>query len=136
MNEQFYVYIMTNHNNTVLYTGITSDLKKRIYEHKHKLIEGFTTRYNIDKLVYFEIFSDSYHAISREKQIKSGSRKKKILLIESVNPDWKDLSDQIWYPDILVSLMVLLMPVFTIPQLPRKVAPAYAGWREKQSPCE
>jgi putative endonuclease len=95
MNEQFYVYIMTNHNNTVLYTGITSDLKKRIYEHKHKLIEGFTTRYNIDKLVYFEIFSDSYHAISREKQIKSGSRKKKILLIESVNPDWKDLSDEI-----------------------------------------
>jgi putative endonuclease len=95
MNEQFYVYIMTNRNNTVLYTGITSDLKKRTYEHKHKLIKGFTTRYNIDKLVYFEIFSDSYNAISREKQIKSGSRKKKILLIESVNPDWKDLSDQI-----------------------------------------
>jgi putative endonuclease len=95
VNKQFYIYIMTNRNNSVLYTGITSDLKKRTYEHKHNLIKGFTTRYNIDKLVYFEIFSDSYHAISREKQIKSGSRKKKILLIESANPDWKDLSDQI-----------------------------------------
>lgn len=95
MKEQFYVYIMTNRHHTVLYTGITKDLKKRTYEHKHKLIKGFTARYNVDKLVYFEIFSDSYNAISREKQIKSGSRKKKILLIESVNPDWKDLSDQI-----------------------------------------
>ena len=91
MERQYYVYIMTNKNNTVLYTGITSDLKRRVYEHKEELVEGFTKRYNITKLVYYEIFSDANSAIIREKQIKAGSRKKKIDLITRMNKDWKDL---------------------------------------------
>ena len=86
---------MTNQHHTVLYTGITNDLKRRVYEHKNKIIKGFTYRYNINKLVYYAVSDDSYHAISREKQIKAGSRKKKIQLIESLNPDWIDLYDQI-----------------------------------------
>ncbi|MDZ7359046.1 MAG: GIY-YIG nuclease family protein [candidate division KSB1 bacterium] len=95
MDKQFYVYIMTNKNNTVIYTGVTNNLKRRVYEHKAKLVEGFTKKYNIDKLVYYEIFEDSYNAIAREKQIKGGSRQKKIDLINSVNKDWKDLYDLI-----------------------------------------
>jgi len=91
MKKQYYVYIMTNERNTVLYTGITDNLYKRIYEHKNKLVEGFTKRYNIDKLVYYEIFDNPYDAISREKQIKAGSRKKKIELIKNINPEFKDL---------------------------------------------
>ncbi|OGC40689.1 excinuclease ABC subunit C [candidate division WOR-3 bacterium RBG_13_43_14] len=91
MNKQYYIYILTNQYNKVVYTGVTSNLKKRIYEHKKKLIAGFTNKYNIDKLVYYEIFSDSYQAISREKQIKSGSRRKKLNLINDMNPSWKDL---------------------------------------------
>ena len=86
---------MTNKNNTVLYTGVTNNLKRRVYEHKSKLIEGFTKKYNITKLVYYEIFSDSYNAISREKQIKAGSRQKKIDLINSVNERWDDLYERI-----------------------------------------
>jgi len=82
---------MTNKKNTVLYTGVTSDLKKRIYEHKQKLASGFTSKYNINKLVYFEVFEDSHNAISREKQIKGGSRNKKISMIENTNKNWKDL---------------------------------------------
>lgn len=82
---------MTNPINTVLYTGITSDLKKRVSEHKEKVADSFTRRYNVIKLVYFEIFDDIENAIMREKRIKGGSRKKKIALIESVNPEWKDL---------------------------------------------
>lgn len=81
--------------NTVLYTGITGDLIKRAYEHKQKLVEGFTKKYNINKLVYYEIFDDPENAIAREKQIKAGSRKKKIALIESTNPEWKDLYNEI-----------------------------------------
>ena len=91
MDGQYYVYIMTNQRNTVLYAGITNDLKRRIYEHKNKLIKGFTARYNLDKLVYYEIYSDVEQAISREKQIKAGSREKKIGLINSRNRDWQDL---------------------------------------------
>ncbi len=91
MNKQFYVYIMTNKNNTVIYTGVTNNLKRRVYEHKTKLIEGFTKKYNIDKLVYYEIFEDSYNAIAREKQIKGGSRQKKIDLINNMNKEWRDL---------------------------------------------
>jgi putative endonuclease len=91
MKKSFYVYLMTNKNNTVIYTGITSDLKRRVYEHKEKFIDGFTKRYNINKLVYYEIFDDAYSAICREKQIKGGSRKKKIDLIEGANRDWIDL---------------------------------------------
>ena len=86
---------MTNKINTVLYTGITSNLKKRIWEHKEKTIKGFTKKYNIDKLVYFEIFNDPENAILREKQIKAGSRSKKIELIKGINPEWKDLYDKL-----------------------------------------
>jgi putative endonuclease len=95
MDKQFYVYIITNKNNTVFYTGVTNDLKRRIYEHRNKLVKGFTTKYNINKLVFYEVFEDAYNAISREKQIKAGSRKKKLDLIGSVNKEWKDLYDEI-----------------------------------------
>ena len=95
MEKQYYVYIMTNKNNAVLYTGITSDLKRRVYEHKEKLAEGFTKQYNITKLVYYEVFQDSYHAIQREKQIKGGSREKKIELVNTINSQWKDLYDDL-----------------------------------------
>ena len=86
---------MTNKSNTVLYTGVTSDLKKRIYQHKQKIALGFTAKYNINKLVYYEIFADSYNAISREKQIKGGSRQKKLDLINGFNAEWKDLFDEL-----------------------------------------
>ncbi len=95
MNKQAYVYIMTNKRNTVLYTGVTSNLIKRVYEHKEKLVPGFTKKYNIEKLVYYEVFDDITNAIMREKQIKAGSRKKKIELIESMNKDWKDLYEEL-----------------------------------------
>ena len=92
----YYVYLLTNKHNTVLYTGVTNDLRRRIYEHKNQLIEGFTKRYNINKLVYFEYTTDVKTAIEREKQIKGWTRKKKNDLIEIMNPEWKDL-----YPDLL-----------------------------------
>jgi putative endonuclease len=95
MNRQYYVYIMTNKYNTVLYTGITNNLKRRIYEHKEKLVAGFTNKYNITKLVYYEVFDDPENAISREKQIKAGSRQKKIQLIDSMNKEWRDLYERI-----------------------------------------
>lgn len=89
-----YVYIMANTNNTVLYTGVTSDLKVRVKEHKEKRYPGsFTGRYNIGKLVYFERFTSIAEAIKREKQIKGGSRKKKVELINRGNPGWEDLTD-------------------------------------------
>jgi putative endonuclease len=90
--RQFYVYIMTNRSRT-LYTGVTNNLQRRVYEHKHKLIPGFTQKYNITRLVYFEATSDVREAIGREKQIKGWLRAKKVALIESVNPDWRDLSE-------------------------------------------
>jgi len=92
--KDYYVYIMTNKSKT-LYTGVTNNLTRRVYEHKNKLIDGFTKKYNIHKLVYFELFNNIEDAIRREKQIKGWIRKKKIDLIESMNPDWKDLSDGI-----------------------------------------
>ena len=95
MSKQYYVYIMTNKNNTVLYTGVTNNLIRRVYEHKEKLTGGFTKKYNVNKLVYYEVFEDSYHAISREKQIKGGSRQKKINLINSMNEKWEDLYDKL-----------------------------------------
>ena len=95
MSKQYYIYIMTNKRNTVLYTGVTNNLKKRIYEHKAKLVAGFTKKYNINKLVYYEIFDNMYNALAREKQIKAGSRKKKFNLINSINPRWKDLYDEL-----------------------------------------
>ncbi|MBP2830618.1 GIY-YIG nuclease family protein [Aquimarina sp. U1-2] len=91
--KKSYVYFMTNKNNTVIYIGVTSDLIKRIYQHKTKTYGGFTSKYNCNKLVYFEEFSDINEAIIREKQIKSGNRKKKENLINSENNEWKDLSD-------------------------------------------
>ena len=89
--KQCYVYIMTNKSRT-LYTGVTNNLERRVYEHKQKLIPGFTTKYNISRLVYFEATEDIRAAIEREKQIKGWLRSKKITLIESVNPSWTDLS--------------------------------------------
>ena len=86
---------MTNKSNTVLYTGATNNLIRRVYEHKNKLIKGFSNRYNIVKLVYFEVFNDITHAIEREKKIKGESRDKKIKLIENNNKEWKDLYDDI-----------------------------------------
>ena len=97
MSEKlFCVYIMTNVSNKVLYTGVTSNLPKRVYEHKEHLVDGFTKRYNVDKLVYYEVSPSAEGAILREKQIKAGSRAKKIALIEKINPAWVDL-----YPSII-----------------------------------
>jgi putative endonuclease len=91
MGQQYYVYIMTNKNNKVLYTGITNDLERRVYEHKEKLVSGFTKKYNVSKLVYYDIFEDPENTIMREKQIKAGSRQKKIDLINTINKEWTDL---------------------------------------------
>ena len=91
MSHQYYVYIIANKINTVLYTGVTNNLKRRIYEHKEKLVNGFSKKYNLHKLVYYEGSDCVESAIAREKQIKSGSRKKKEELINSMNSEWKDL---------------------------------------------
>ncbi len=93
--NQYYVYIMTGKNNTVLYTGVTRDLKKRAYEHRNKMMEGFTKQYNLTKLVYYEVLSDPHEAIKREKQIKAGNRARKIELVNSFNPNWSDLYEEI-----------------------------------------
>jgi putative endonuclease len=95
MNKQYYVYIMANAKNNVLYTGVTADLIKRAYEHRNKIFIGFTCKYNVTKLVYYEIFDDPVNAIEREKKIKGGSRKKKFELINKSNPEWKDLFDEL-----------------------------------------
>jgi putative endonuclease len=95
MSKEYYVYIMTNRSRT-LYTGVTGDLMRRVYEHKNKLVLGFTSRYNIQSLAYYESTSDVYAALEREKQIKGWLRAKKIALIESMNPEWKDLSEE-WF---------------------------------------
>jgi len=95
MDKQYCVYMMTNKNNTVIYTGVTNNLKRRVYEHKEKMLEGFTKKYNATKLVYFEVTNDINPAIQKEKQLKAGSRQKKIDLINSLNSGWKDLYDEI-----------------------------------------
>jgi putative endonuclease len=95
VSKQYYVYIMANVRNTVLYVGVTNDLVRRIYEHKEKLVGGFTKKYNIVKLVYYEVFEDIENAILREKQIKAGSRQKKVHLINSTNKEWRDLYDEL-----------------------------------------
>ena len=87
----YYVYILTSLHNKVLYTGVTNNLKRRVYEHKNKLVEGFTQKYNVDKLVYFEVFKDVRLALNREKEIKGWLRAKKLALIEGENPNWDDL---------------------------------------------
>ena len=95
MERQYYVYILANRHNTVLYTGVTSDLARRIDEHRTKPVNGFTKRYNVEKLVYYEVADDPTGAITREKQIKAGSRQKKIALVEAMNPTWRDLADEL-----------------------------------------
>ena len=95
MSKQYYAYIATNPQNNVLYTGVTNNLVRRIWEHKNKLVSGFTSKYNINKLVYYEVFEDINEAIKREKQIKGGSREKKLKLVESSNPLFEDLYNSI-----------------------------------------
>ncbi|MCB9771317.1 MAG: GIY-YIG nuclease family protein [Candidatus Omnitrophica bacterium] len=94
MNMGF-VYLLMNKSNTVIYTGVTRNLVKRIYEHKNKLVDGFTKKYNVTKLVYFEVFDDLIYATIREKQIKAGSRDDKLKLIAQNNPHYFDLYDEI-----------------------------------------
>ena len=89
--KQGFVYILTSTRNTVLYTGVTSNLQRRIFEHRSKLVQGFTKKYNCTRLVYYEIHDDIESAIAREKQIKAGSREKKLALINAMNPTWADL---------------------------------------------
>ena len=93
--KSYYTYIMMNKWNTVSYTGMTSDLSERSWQHKEKIVKGFTQKYNINKLVYYETFDSPTDAIEREKQIKKWSRKKKLELIKTVNPELKDLSDEL-----------------------------------------
>ena len=93
--HQYYVYILTNRSGT-LYVGVTNDLERRMYEHKNKLVPGFTSKYNVARLAHFEQTSEVESAIAREKQIKGWRRNKKVALIESSNPQWKDLSLE-WY---------------------------------------
>jgi putative endonuclease len=95
MDKPYYAYIMANSRNTVLYAGVTNDLKRRVYEHKEKLASGFTTKYNITKLLYYEVFEDIENAIWREKQIKAGSGQKKIELVDGVNREWRGLYEEL-----------------------------------------
>jgi putative endonuclease len=91
--KNYYVYLLTNWNNRVIYIGVTNDLNRRIYEHKNKMIEGFSKKYNLTKLVYFEETSDVNAAIAREKEIKKWRREKKNNLVNRTNPSWEDLSE-------------------------------------------
>jgi len=95
MNKTGYVYLLTNKSNTTIYTGVTNNLKKRIFQHKNKLVDGFSKKYNLDKLVYFECANDFFAALEREKQIKAGTRKKKLTLIKNFNPEFKDLYSEL-----------------------------------------
>lgn len=94
-SKTYSVYILTNWNNKVMYVGVTSDLKKRLYQHRNKLIDGFTKKYNVHKLVHYETTRDVMPALEREKEIKGWRRTKKNQLVESKNPEWKDLSDRL-----------------------------------------
>lgn len=96
MNDgQYYVYILTHKTNRVLYTGVTNNIARRVYEHREKIVPGFTRKYNVTKLVYDETFDSPTDAITREQQIQGGSKLKKLKLISTINPDWKDLSEKI-----------------------------------------
>ena len=97
-HHNYYIYILTNWNNKVMYIGMTNDLERRVAEHKEKIIPGFTKRYNVNKLVYYEYTMDVNSAIDREKQIKKWRREKKNALVETMNPEWKDLSLN-WYKE-------------------------------------
>jgi putative endonuclease len=94
MSKQYCVYMLTNHHNTTLYIGITSHLHRRVEEHRQKLVEGFSLRYNLMKLVYYEVYDSPDTAIAREKQLKGWIRKRKDVLIGAVNPEWKDLYNE------------------------------------------
>src|SRR5262245_17218744 len=94
--KYYYVYLLTNYTNRVIYTGVTGDLLARVQHHREKVNEGFTNRYNVWKLVYFEQTLEIYGALEREKQIKAGSRRAKVALVEGLNPGWRDL-----YPELL-----------------------------------
>ena len=91
MHTESYVYLLTNKNNNVLYTGVTTDLIRRIYKHKAKLVKGFTQKYNVDRLVYYEAYTNIVDAIRREKQLKGWTRKRKDALINTLNSQWDDL---------------------------------------------
>ena len=91
--KAYYVYLLTNWNNKIMYVGITNDLERRIYEHKEKVVKGFTEKYNVNKLVYYEQTSDVDAALNREKEIKKWRREKKDSLVENTNPLWRDLSE-------------------------------------------
>jgi putative endonuclease len=93
MSKQYYVYIMASRSH-VLYAGVTNDLQRRVEQHKQKAVEGFTQKYNVTRLVYYEMTNDVHVALNREKEIKGWLRKKKIALIESMNPQWRDLSEE------------------------------------------
>ena len=93
--KQYYIYLMTNYTNNVIYTGVTRDIVRRVYEHKNKLVKGFSSKYNVNKLVYFEAFDNIKEAIAREKQIKAGPRQKKIDLIIKNNSEYRDLYGEI-----------------------------------------
>ena len=94
MNKTYAVYILTNYNETTFYIGVTGDLQKRIWEHKNKVVEGFTKKYNVDRLVYYEVTEDVESALNREKQLKRWHKQWKINLIKEMNPEFKDLSEQ------------------------------------------
>jgi putative endonuclease len=94
-DRQYYVYILANRLNVAIYVGVTNDLKRRVYEHKEKFLNGYPEKYDIDKLVYYEAFGDPEYAILREKRLKGGSRIRKNKLVESMNPQWRDLYDEI-----------------------------------------
>jgi putative endonuclease len=98
MEKTFYVYLMTNRSRVVLYTGITNSLVARTWQHQNKAIEGFTKKYKVDRLVYFESFERAHDAISREKEIKGWRREKKNALVETLNPKWADLSSMLFQP--------------------------------------
>ncbi len=102
-DKTYRVYFMASENNNALYIGVSGDLEKRVYQHKHGLIDGFTKKYKCHKLVYFEDFHDPENAILREKQLKGWTRKKKAALVNQGNPEWKDLSLG-WYSDPSTSL--------------------------------
>jgi len=93
MTNTYYVYLLANKRNGTLYIGVTNDLERRLYEHKNNLVKGFTSRYNVHQLVYYEDVNDIQSALQREKQLKRWTRKWKLELIETVNPEWRDLRD-------------------------------------------
>ena len=99
----YYIYILTNVTNKVMYVGMTNDLRRRIYEHKNELLDGFTKKYHVHKLVYYEEHKEPMVAIKREKQLKSLLRIKKNELVETINPEWKDLTDDLFPGEIFIS---------------------------------